>query len=395
MLLITGDVSAASETPEKPPREAPDPLGQFLEHEHIKDRLSLFTETQYYDWYKKADSTEKGVQIVTPVTLTYRYKDFDFGFRRAYIDSENKTPSSAGKVSTWSDTALTAAYTFKELEWPVRVSLDYNLPNGKDTLNADEKNAIMDSFLVQQTQFGEGENITPGINVTRAIGDKDTFGAGLSHSIKGEYDPNSNVVDDVIDNGNETIATLQWQHNEQIWTVIGGLIATQYSTTQRNDIDYYKKGNKFDLNLTGIAALPWQQTQGQQLNATLRLTKQASNENMNNATSQLEKEDDNSNGDTAYLSLDWSKNWRQKHTFHISTDYLKIRANDYLTTHASYDAGKRKQSYGLGYDYAVSNRSSLSLRAKKFSLKDRAEAATDSDSDYRGQNLSLNFNYQF
>lgn len=260
ILAMSNGNAFSAEIPEKPPREAPDPLGQFLEHEYIKDRVSVFVETQYYSWENKADSSLKGNQSVTPVTLTYRYNDFDFGLRRAYIVSENKTPGASGKVSTWSDMALTAAYTFKNLEWPVRISLDYNVPNGKPTLNIEKKNAIMDSFLVQQTQFGEGENITPGLSVTKAVSDKDIFGAGISYSRKGAYDPNRNVQNDVIDPGNEIISTLQWQHNERNWMVIGGLIATRYGTTQRNNIDYYQKGNRYDLNLTTLYALPWKLT---------------------------------------------------------------------------------------------------------------------------------------
>lgn len=395
--LISGGGSNAfsAEISEKPSRETPDPLGQFLEHEYIKDKLSVFVETQYYSWENKADSAQKGTQSVTPLTLTYRHNDFDFGLRRAYIESENKTPSSIGKVSTWSDTALTAAYTFKELEWPVRLSLDYNLANGKATLKSDEKNAIMDSFLVQQTQFGEGENITPGISVTKTIGDKDVFGAGLSYSKKGTYDPNSNVQNDVIDPGDETIATLQWQHSEAHWMVIGGVIATHFGATQRDSIDYYRKGNKYDLNLTGLYALPWEQTRGQQLMLNLRYVMQDKDRNFDPAANALKEEADDSNPDTLYLSLDWSKNWNQRHTFHLLFDYLKAEDNKYATSDPNYDAGKSKRSIGIGYDYAVSNRGVLSLRAKHFEVSDKSEQVGVSDTKYRGNNVALNFSYQF
>jgi len=395
ILALPSGNAFSAEIPEKPPREAPDPLGQFLENEYIKDKLSIFAETQYYSWENKDDSSIKGSQSVTPITLTYRHKNFDLGLRRAYIFSENETPGSSGKVSTWSDIALTAAYTFKNLEWPVRISLDYNAPNGKATLGLEEKNAIMDSFLVQQTQFGEGKNITPGISVTKAVTDKDVFGFGISYSKKGKYDPNNNVQNDVVNPGNETIATLQWQHDERNWMIIGGLIATRYGTTQRNDIDYYRKGNRYDLNLTTLYALPWELTQGQQLMLNLRYVMQNKDRNIDFAANTLKKEIQDSNPNTLYLAIDWSKNWNRRHTVHLLFDSLKSKSNDYESTDASYDAGKSKHSYGIGYDYTINNRSNLSIRAKRFIVVDKSEANGVSDDKYRGNNVALNFNYNF
>jgi len=379
----------------KPSPETPDPLEQFLENQYIKDKLSVFVETQHYSWENKADSTERGAQSIMPVTLTYRHNNLDLGLRRAYITSENKTTGANGKVSTWSDTALTAAYTFKSLDWPVRLSLDYNMPNGKATLNRNEKNAIMDSFLVQQTQFGEGENITPGISITKAVDSKNIFGVGLSYSKKGVYDPNSNVQNDVIDPGNEAIVTAQWQHNEASWMVIGGLIATRYGVTQRSGVDYYQKGSKYDLNLTTLNALPWDLTQGQQLMFNFRYIMQRKDSNIDPSANVLKKEAQDSNPDTFYLSLDWSKSWSRRHTLHLLLDYLKAKDNGYAKTDTNYDAGKSKRSLGLGYDYAISDRSTVSFRAKRFSVSDKAEQAGFSDTEYWGDNLTLNFNYQF
>ena len=150
---------------------AREPLKGFTESEYVKDRLAVHLEHNYFDW--RDDTNRSGRQNITPVTLTYRYNDFyfgdfDFGVRRAYIESVNTTPGRTGSVATWSDTSISTSYTLKNLSWPLRFSLDYNLPNGKATLSGSEKNAIMDGSLVQQTRFGEGENITPGIGVTHA-----------------------------------------------------------------------------------------------------------------------------------------------------------------------------------------------------------------------------------
>ncbi len=365
------------------------PLKDFTESQYVKDRLAVHLEHNYFDW--RDDTNRSGRQSITPVTLTYRYNDFDFGIRRAYIESVNTTPGRTGSVATWSDTSLSTSYTLKNLSWPLRFSLDYNLPNGKATLSGSEKNAIMDGSLVQQTRFGEGENITPGIGVTHAFGKKDVFGAGLSFVKRGAFDPNGDVINDKIDPGDETIATMQWQHTEEKWLVIGGLIYTSSGTTQRGGLDYYNKGNRYDANLTGIVAL----LNEQRLQVNLRYSTQRPDQYINNITGRLQQESANSNGDSTYASLDWSKTWQGKHTLHVLVDYLVIRANSYDQINDLYNAGRNKTSVGLGYDYAIGPKSRVSVQAKMFEMTDKATPATLRDTQYKGNNVYLILNHAF
>ncbi|MEW6312991.1 MAG: hypothetical protein AB1513_02915 [Pseudomonadota bacterium] len=379
---------AVDASPESAPA-AREPIGSVL-GSYLKDKLAIHVEHNYYDWYD--DTNRSGRQNITPITLTYRYNDnFDFGVRRAYIESVNTSTGRAGRVAAWSDTSVSASYTFKHLAWPVRLSLDYNLPNGKATLSGGEKNAIMDGSLVQQTRFGEGENITPGIGVTHAFGEKDVFGAGLSFVKRGAFDPNGDVVNDEIDPGDETIATLQWQHSEERWLVIGGLIYTNSGATQRGGFDYYKKGDRYDANVTGLVALPYEQ----RLQGSLRYSTQHPDQYINNITGRLQQESANSNGDSTYLSLDWSKVWQGQHTFHVVADYLEIRANSYDQINDLYNAGRNKLSMGVGYDYAFNRNGSVSLQVKQFEMTDKATPATLRDTEYRGNNVSLNLRYAF
>lgn len=365
------------------------PLESFSENAYIKDRLTVHVEHNYFGW--RDDTNRSGRQNITPVTLTYRYNDFDFGIRRAYIESVNTSPGRASRVAAWSDTLLSASYTLKNLSWPVRFSLDYNLPNGKATLSGSEKNAIMDGSLVQQTRFGEGENITPGIGVTHAFGEKDVMGAGLSFVKRGAFDPNGDVINDVIDPGDETIATMQWQHGEEKWLVIGGLIYTHSGATQRGGLDYYKKGNRYDANATGLVALPYEQ----RLQASLRYSTQRPDQYINNITGMLQQESANSNGDSTYLNLDWGKTWHGAHTFHVIADYLEIRANSYDQINDLYNAGRVKTSFGIGYDYALSRNGNVSVQAKQFEMTDKATPATLRDTRYRGNGVYAVLNYAF
>lgn len=383
-----GQVWAVDASPAGAPA-ARTPLESFSENAYIKDRLAVHVEHNYFDWYD--DTNRSGRQNITPVTLTYSYNNLDFGLRRALIESTNTSPGREGSVATWSDTSLSASYTLKNLSWPVRFSLDYNLPNGKATLSGSEKNAIMDGSLVQQTRFGEGENITPGVGVTHAFGEKDVLGAGLSFVKRGAFDPNGDVANDEIDPGDEAIATMQWQHSEEKWLVIGGFIYTNSGVTQRGGLDYYKKGDRFDINATGLVAMPYEQ----RLQTSLRYSTQRPDQYINNITGRLQQESANSNGDSTYLSLDWSKAWRGAHTFHLVADHLEIRANSYDQINDLYNAGRSKTSLGIGYDFAFNRNGNVSVQAKKYAMTDKATPATLRDTKYLGNGMYAVLNYTF
>ncbi len=361
----------------------------FADQQLIKDKLSVVVEHNYFDW--KSDQGGSGRQSITPLTLAYRHESFDFGLRRAYIDSVNTTPNRQGNVGAWSDTSLSAAYTFKELPWPVRVNIDYNLPNGKASLAGTQKNAIMDGSLVQQTRFGEGENIAVGVGVTHAFSEQDIFGGGLSFLKRGQFSPNADIANTELDSGDDTTATLQWQHNAQTWMAIGGLIYTQAGVTKRGGLDYYKKGDRIDTNLTGIYAF----SNTQKIQANLRYSTQRPDLYVSSITGMLQQESANSNGDSTYLNLDWSKTWQEKHTLHVTADYLEINANSYDQVNDLYNAGRNKVGVGLGYDYAFTQKSRVSVAAKTYEMKDKSTPATLRDTKYTGNNVYVNFSHSF
>lgn len=389
LLAFSSLPAYAQETPPEQAEELAPSKADFTASQLVADKLAVHVEHNYFDW--KDNHGGSGRQTITPVTLTYRYNDFDLGWRRAYIESVNTSPDRDGRVSDWSDTSLSFAYTFSQLAWPVRFNMDYNQPNGRATLTGSEKNAIMDGSLVQQTRFGEGENITFGLGVTHAFGEKDVFGAGISTVKRGAFDPNGDVLYDELNPGDEIIGTLQWQHNEERWLVIGGAIYTNSGTTQRGDLDYYEKGDRIDVNLTGIIAL----TETQKLQASARYSTQSSDQYMNNISGMLEQESANSNGDSFYLSLDWSKTWVNTHTLHVLADYLKIQANSYDQINDLYNAGREKVGIGLGYDYALTPKSQVSLVAKTYEMKDKATPVTLEDTRYNGNNIYVNFSHSF
>ncbi len=351
--------------------------------------ITAHLEHNYFNW--NGDQDRSGWQRITPVTITYAKKNWEIGLRRAYIESENESTGSQGRVATWSDTSLSTAFTLGQLAWPVRLSLDYNEPNGKASLEGDEKNAIMDAHLVQQTRFGEGRNVTPGISVTRALGAKDTFGVGLSKVFRGAFDPNSDVANDRTNPGDETIATVQWHHAEQKWLVTGGLTYIHSGVTKREDVDYYRKGELWNFDATGVAFVGTRQ----QLVATYRYSYRERDRYINNVSGQLEKERFNSNGESHFLALDWAYKWHPQHVLHVLADYLDIARNEYDQINSLFIPRRKKWGVGLRYDYHISSRSSISVSAKHFRMEDEQSPNRPTGEDYDGSNVYLLASIEF
>jgi hypothetical protein len=363
-------------------------------------RWSLNGEQYFYSWSNSLGSN--GYQSVTPLTLTYKEGDWDFGVRTAYIVSgQNQSitlngqqvATQSGAVSTLSDTSVSAAYNIRNGDMPIRLNLDLNIPTGRATLSGNEKLAIMDGSVVQQTRFGEGFNIAPGISVSKALGDRDVLGLGVSYIIRGQFDPNGDVVNDEIKPGNELVGTLQYQHVDSNWMVVGGLIYTNAGVTQRGGLDYYQKGDRLDLNLTGIY-VPFDRNRVQ---VAARYFTQSPDSVRNFFTGNLQKESANNNGNALFLGLDWGVaiDARQQNTLHFLVDWLGVQANSYDRVNDLFNAGRDKFSVGLGYEFVASPTSRWNVQVKYFSVLDRATPITQQDITSSGLSVFATVNFSF
>ena len=365
-----------------------------------KGVFGVNVEQYYYNW--NDDLGNNGSQYVAPITFTYNKGNFDVGLRTAYINSNldgvisfngQKIGTRKGEVGTISDTSLTFTYTFKNLSTPIRFNLDFNLPTGKATLVGSERNALMDGSLVQQTRFGEGFNVAPGISITYPISKNDVIGAGLSYIFRGKFDPNGDVVNDEIKPGDEAIATLQYQHTGQNMLFIGGLIYTNSGVTKRGDLDYYQKGDRLDANATLVFA-PFQ---GNTIRIFGRYYTQDKDNVRNFFTGNLDEEAANSNGNALYLGFDWglALDKKQKHTIHFLVDTLNVKANNYDRINDLFNGNRNKWSLGLGYDYNLSSSARFSIQAKYFNMTDEANPRTLREISYNGYNIYGTVNLSF
>jgi hypothetical protein len=366
----------------------------------IKEEVKFIVEQNYSNWTDNLGNS--GSQYIAPITSTLKRGNLDIGLRTAVIDSQfngvllldgQKVGTRQGRITSLSDTSLSFGYSMKEPSFPIRLNLDFNLPTGRATLIGDEKNALMDGSLVQQTRHGDGFNVAPGISISHAFSPKDIVGLGASYIIRGQFDPNGDVINDEIKPGNEVVGSLQYQHIEPRWMAVAGLIYTGYDTTQRGGRDYYRTGDRIDANLAGIVAL----SNTQRVQVSGRYFTQAPNSTANFLTGDLAKESANSNGNALYLSADWgiATDSQNRGTFHVLADYLTVSANSYDRINDLFNAGREKFGIGVGYNYTFNRNTQADLQVKYYHVLNKATPIIQQDVEANGFNIYGSVKYSF
>lgn len=134
------------------------------------------------------------------------------------------------------------------------VSLDLNLPTGRETITGRRRFAIMDRDLVPITRFGEGWNVNPAIGFSIPIGPHLSATLAIGHNFRGRYTPDA-ALGDRFDPGDQTIATIGITYADTRWFVAGNLIATRESVSRINSLNFYEPGIGFTASLRG--AFQW------------------------------------------------------------------------------------------------------------------------------------------
>lgn len=367
--------------------EAAAPLSGY--QRYVENRLSVYIDSHYYDW--EGDNFTSGRQYVTPLTVTYRMGEVEAGLRTGLVSSRNTTPGREGEVTTVGDTNLSVALMQKLRKgWSIRYNLDWNLPTGKESLGGTQKNAVMDGNLVQQTRFGEGTNVTPALSVIKVFSRQAQGGFGFGHTWKGRYDPNSDVLGDELDPGDENHLTLQGQYGRPDWLVVGGLVYTTSGDTDFGGSPYYRKGNRTDVNVTGMKALP----NAQQLTLGLRYSTQEPDTYVDRKSGNYQKESSNINGHSTYVFGEYAKGFG-RHSLKGNVSLLRIAANSYDQLSDLYNAGRVKRELGVGYGFQLDRKRGLHVDVKRMSMDDKATPATVVDTGYSGWNVSVGMGWGF
>lgn len=354
-------------------------LAQLNKAETLLPAVQVFsTASNYYSW--KDNRGGKGYQFVMPYTFFYQSGGIEASFRTAYIISSHTVPAAAkssGRVTAWSDSDLTVAYTNSNKDYPVRYSLAINIPTGKETLHGNQ--AIMSEDLVEYSTFGAGWNYTPGVSVSHKTSKKDTWTLGMTYSFPGKYTLNGDLPDSQLQPGNEWTKTLQWRHNGSTWSMLGEFIHTSYAATQQGGVDYVKEGNQLDTRLTYIRELP--------RNASLALYYWDSHQQHDRP---LAGQPGGSGMRGHYAGAMWSKKVQDKRTFRFNFDFMKKSGESYDVLTDSMFVGGKKFTGGIGYDMDLAAQQKLSFDIQKQFMKNDSNAG---NVKYHGYNVMIRYLY--
>lgn len=333
---------------------------------------SAYTAAKYYSW--KDAQGNSGHQFYQPFGYTYVQGLFEYTLEGGYVWSNNENMDH-GQVNTLTDTTLSVAYThqLKNANYFV-YELGFNLPTGKDALYS--FNPVMSEDLVEKSRFGEGFNVTPAVWYYHKLNRMNTLIFGSYITWGGQYDTDYTKDNSWIKPGRVWVGTAQWKHLDKKWQFLAELSLTNYGKNEENDL-YYQSGNRLAPNFT-VNYVPDEQ---QFFTAYYWGSHDGPLKNTSFAASQETRIGKN-------IGLQWAHKAGKKGRVRAFYDHLERSGETYdPLTNITTDK-RKKDTYGLGYDYALNSKSMLAFNIERFTMKD---TGGDGDNHYHGTNYYLWF----
>lgn len=372
-------------------------LSQAQETDGIQQTLRFGTSIAIFD---EDDGNESGRQIVAPIQYTYSTPLWDFGVKAALIDSEHDSNfvGNSGSVTTLSDIALSGTYRAYagNLPWlgnrrtTFAFNADINLTTGKAQLTGDEKNAVFDSFLVEQDRFGEGLNIALGVSSTVTLSQNTLLGAALSYNHRGTYAPDGDAPSSDLDPGDQIVGALNVLQTNTNYQLNFGHRAIIEGRTKLNGVDFYDRAPSHELFFSGAYLLNDDWTlRGSALFAT-----RGADSLFNAATGQLEKAEQDDNGDSYYLSIGASRALSNKDQIGIDVSYRRLAENDFDEDDFAFAPSLTRREIALSYARQVSDTLTFDGSIGLFDVEE-GDIAGFAGPRYSGVQLSAGVKYAF
>lgn len=274
----------------------------------------------------------------------------------------------------------------------LEASLGANLPSGRSALNRKERYARTTGDLVELDNFGQGLQYQSGVSITwrPAVFDRLTY--GTSWNFSRWYDQTSDIPDDDTKPGREWNHYLRYQHAESDWQLVAEIFNTRYERS------YFKNGGYYDTRPSWAYKLTYNTklTSDQELMLYYWPERQTKSEGGLFASKGSAHVD--------FYGLTWSKTWVGGHRLRLSYDRMETdgsRFNGMRGNSASYSEvmGRRKNTFGIGYDYEINENTSLSLDTRYFHMKDGKSSSysglIEPAVKYKGSGVFLVFNHNF
>ncbi|MEM7060538.1 MAG: hypothetical protein AAF557_23405 [Pseudomonadota bacterium] len=339
----------------------------FLGIEGLTTQSNLSAQTRIYYW-NQAGASDNGFQIVTPFTISTSISNelilLELDARAAYIIAQTSRPGADGGVLSPSDTVVSATATFSHPELPVFpfVTASLNLPTGKETLRGIEKNAVVDSDLVEQTRFGEGFNVNVGAGVTVPITKNITATLGGSYNLRGDYVPDGDRGE-VFDPGEQFVLYSEVQYQDPGMLASLGFKFNYETESTLDDVPFFRPGDSFELyGQFGMSV-----TGEDIVNLSFSAARFTKNERFDPFTGTFRVEDERSAGDVYRVDASW-RHRTSFGTVGVAGQYLRRERNDFDETSDLFLPARQRYLFGPTASVKVGDKTQLDFRAQYMRL---------------------------
>lgn len=304
---------------------------------------------------------------------------WELSARGGYASTRHGTPDQKANVDTFVDTQLTSTVTLLSMPmWQPFFGLAANLPTGESYLPGVRRFARFDPDLSPIGSYGEGFTLTPsfGFNTapTAGIVITPTVSYGYRRSFyRDGFDALTEIHNarNKVSPGDLMTGALNSSIQHDKWTVD---LTGSYSVSGTSKTDGVPQSRTGGVIITN-ARVQYNFTDQFSIavdgswNYTLRNT-QRENDIM-------VRESKNSNSQLYVMSVRPQLVLTDKLTTHISYGYMHRDKNFYDIFSSSYVPPKNKHTLGTGFDYALTNETSLSVKGARIWVKELPTASRD------------------
>lgn len=297
------------------------------------------------------DLGDSATQLAAEVRGAAVWRDFGAALSTGWVTTEYTSDVDAlnGDVSTPLDTRLLLEWTpgaFDIQSLPVTVSadLDLNAPTGQNQLAGAEKNAALDPLLSIYDRFGEGFNAGAGAFISVEPMEGLALGFGLKHAWTGEYEPDGDAPETVLDPADITALNVQatWSGPAVIATL--GAQVYDPGVVTRNGENLFDQALTTELN--GGAVLKLSPTL--QLQAGGFYSTRGADTRLNEITGAFVEEEERLNGDVWGADLTLSRLQAPLGEVRVLAAYVNAGASEFEDTLFEYRPERDRYEIGVG-----------------------------------------------
>ena len=144
------------------------------------------------EYFRLGDGTAHGTQVLTSVTMACKRGDLEGSLRSGYVavSVNSNDATQKGSLNGITDSVLSMSYNLRpKRRQSLRLSTDLNIPTGLTDLSPTQRNALVDTDLVDFARYGEGWNVGVGINGAAPLSQRLSATLGAGYIYKGPYRP--------------------------------------------------------------------------------------------------------------------------------------------------------------------------------------------------------------